>query len=175
MFASGLPRIIELARQIIIIRKQARFFVAQRNNHCTGERRQVDNCARLVGALYVGQHVRQHQPPFCVGVQNLNRLTGQAGDNIARALGGCIRHIFDQTHDTNGVDLRLPTRQGTHQTDHSSRTAHIGLHFAHPSGWLNANAASIKGDPLADESHRLGVVSIICTTPVHDHTTAFTD
>ena len=44
---------------------------------------------------------------------------------------------------------------GGHERDDVRRAAHVALHLAHAGGGLDADAAGVEGDPLADEDELL--------------------
>jgi hypothetical protein len=53
------------------------------------------------------------------------------------------------------LDRRLDGRDGRHERDHVRRAAHVALHLLHASGRLDADAAGVEGQALADEDELL--------------------
>ena len=141
----------KLGRDIVIIGEDAGAGIAERNQHRTGQRCQVDDQLRIETALRVPEHITENEATFRIGIEDLNRLTRHGGDDIARTLGIAVRHVLDQADNTDGIDLRLAARQGAHQADHGSGTAHIALHFVHAGTRLERDTATVKGQALADE------------------------
>src|SRR5580658_10024994 len=63
----------------------------------TGERREVHDHVRSIAACIV-ECVAQDQPTLSVGVENLDRLAGSAGDDVAGLDGAAVGHIFASRH-----------------------------------------------------------------------------
>ena len=53
------------------------------------------------------QRVGEHQAPLGVGVDDLDRLAGHRGQDVARPDGAAARHVLDQADHADGVDLGL--------------------------------------------------------------------
>src|SRR3546814_9839311 len=56
--------------------------------------------------------------------------------------------------DADDIRLRLAARDRLHRARYRTRAAHVPLHHVHARPWLQADAAGVEGDALADEHHR---------------------
>ena len=64
--------------ELVVVDEEAGVLLAERDDDGAGERRQVDDEARLEALLRVPEHVGQHEPPLGVGVEDLDGLARHA-------------------------------------------------------------------------------------------------
>ena len=153
------PARVEPRRQFVVVGEQSGVLMAERDDDRAGERREIDHEARLVVLAWYDERVGEHEPAFGVGVDDLDRLAGHRGEDVARPDGVAVRHVLDQADHADGVDLGLAARERMHEADDAGRAAHVALHVLHAGGRLDRNAAGIETDALADEGDGLGLLA----------------
>ena len=137
----------------LVITQHARGRVPERDDDRARERRRIDHGLRLESRR-VREHVREDQPAFGIGVDDLDRLAVARADDVARIHRGARRHVGRRAHEADDVDLQLHPRDGFHGAEDAGRAAHVELHPFHAVGGLDRNAARIEAEPLPDERHR---------------------
>ncbi len=115
----------------------------------------VDHEARLEPLLDIPEHIGQHEPPFGIGIDDLDGLAGQRLDDIARPLGIAIRHVLDKADGPDHIDGRPCGSQAHASSQRQRQHRHIALHILHAGSRLDRDAAGIEHDTLADEGERL--------------------
>ncbi len=116
--------------------------------------------------VHIVEHVGEHEPALGVGVDDLDGLPRHRGDDIARALGPAVDHVFYDTDGSDGVDFRFARSKRVHEPDHAGGSCHIAFHVLHAASGLDGNAAGIETDALADEGKRCGAA--LAAVPAHD-------
>nr|GEY46165.1 hypothetical protein [Tanacetum cinerariifolium] len=157
-----------LGDQRVAVAHQARRVTAQRNDAGAGQCGDVDDGLRLE-AFGIGQRVAQHQTAFGVGVEDLDGLAAHGFDDVARA--GCVAawHVFSRCDDAHQVDRQLQLQHSIQGPEHAGRATHVELHLVHAQAWLEADAASVKGDALADQYVRF--FAFLAVGVLHDDQT----
>src|SRR6516164_3825512 len=151
----------QLIGEFVIVREQAGIVVAQGDNNCASQSRQIDHQPGLVTILAIPQCIRQHEPAFGVGIQDLDCLARHRGDNVAWPLRRAGRHIFDEANDSYRIDFGFAGREQAHQADDHRGTRHVPFHVAHPRGGFDRNATGVESDPLADKREGwTGVITV---------------
>src|SRR5690554_2440462 len=163
--------------QFIVIGQQAGGLVTQSNDTGAGEGSHVDH-GFGVEFFHVGEGVAQHQPAFDVGVEDFNGHAAQGGDNVARAGGAAVRHVFGSGDYGNNVDLGVGFSQYFHGAEDAGGAAHVVFHLIHAFAGLEADAAGVEGDAFTHQHVGL-VLGLSATVFHHDQARglfgAFTD
>ena len=127
--------------------------MAQRDDAGAGQGREVDHHFGLVAARIV-QRVAQDQAALGVGVEDLDRLTRGAGDDVAGLDGAAVGHVLAGRDQSDQIDLELAARREVDRRQHRGGAAHVVLHLVHRRRVLQRDAAGVEGDALADQHHR---------------------
>ena len=93
----------EALGQFVVVREQAGMFLRQRDEDRAGQGREVDHELRLEAVLHVPEHVGEDEAALGVGVDDLDGLARQRGDDVAGALGVAVGHVLDEA---DGADRR---------------------------------------------------------------------
>ena len=75
-----------------------------------------------------------------------------ANCDVAGLLGLAVGHVLAAAEDGDDAQVGLEQGDGAHGSDHGGGAAHVVLHLLHAVGGLDADAAGVKGDSLADQS-----------------------
>ena len=144
----------QLTREAIAVAEKSGDDVAQCNDDRAGQRGDVHDRGRLE-ALGIGQRIAQDQAAFGVGVENLDRLSRHAADDVAGL--GCARpgHVLARGDQSDHIDGRFQLSKASENAHDAACAAHVVLHFVHCIGRLERDAAGIECDALADEHDRL--------------------
>src|SRR5690606_31150200 len=118
-------------------------------------RRQIDHEGRLEAVVAVPERVGQYEAAFGVGIEHLDGLARHGCDNVARALGVAVDHVFDQAEYADHIGLGLARGERMHEADHGGGAAHVTLHVLHAGGRFHRVAAGVENHALADKSERL--------------------
>ena len=108
---------MELIGELVVVGEQTGVLLAERDHDGAGQRREIDDEARLEALLRVPEHVGEHEAALGVGVQVLDRLARHRGDDVARPDGRSRRHVLDDADEAHGVDGRLALGQRVHEAD----------------------------------------------------------
>ena len=138
--------------------------MAEADDHRAGERREVDHHLWLVLALRPGHRVGKDEPPFSIGVDDLDRLARHRGDDVAGPLGIAVRHVLGERADANHVCLRLAAGERHHRAGDGAGAAHVPLHCFHAGSGLDRDASGVEGDALANEHDRRLIAAAV---PAH--------
>ncbi len=142
-------------------------FVAERNDYRPGQGSEIDDRLGRIGLLRPVERIAQYQPALGIGVEHLDRLSRHRRDDIAGALRIAVGHVFDEPADPDDVRLGLARSERAHCARYRRGTAHVPFHVFHARSGLEADAAGIEGDALADETDRPGAV-VARAVPSHD-------
>ncbi len=123
----------------------------QRDDHRTGQRREVNHGSRSKLLLSPGDRIAQHQPPFGIGVDHFDGLTRHRRNHITRPLSIAIGHVFNQPADPDHIGLGPALGQCEHSAGDSPCPAHVPLHVFHPARRLDRNPASVESHALANK------------------------
>src|SRR6266567_2536863 len=137
-------------RQAVAVAEHAAGDVPHRDDHRAGQRSDIDHRCWLV-ALGVGQCVAQDQPAFGVRVEDLDRLSRHALDDVTRLGRASAGHVFARRNEPDEVDLRLELGDGAKRAEHARRAAHVEFHVVHIETGLERNAAAVEGDAFSDQ------------------------
>ena len=131
LFARLFARIFQQYGQGVVVAEQPRHFIAERDHNRTGQGRQVNNALGLVFLFHKGQAVAQNQAPLGIGVQNLHRLAGKRGNDVARS--GCRAggHILNQPDHADEIQFQFLLRGGFQRGGNNRGTGHVLFHIAH--------------------------------------------
>ena len=115
-----------------------------------GERRHVDDVGRAQ-LLRVGHRVAEDQAALGVGVGDVDPLAVERLDDVAGP--GRVRagHVLDGRGDGEQRRAGRQPGDGGDGRDHGARTDLVHLHLFHPVGRLDADAAGVEADALADD------------------------
>ena len=127
--------------------------MAQGHHAGAGEGGDVDDHARFE-AFGVGEGVAENQPAFGVGVEHLDGLPRQGGDDVAGLVGVAVGQVFAGRHDAHDVEFRFEFGNGFEGAENAGGAAHVVFHFVHGLGRLEGNAAGIEGNALAHQGNR---------------------
>ena len=166
LLAGGLAGLEQAAGELVVVREHARILLRERDQYRAREGREIDHELRLEAVLDVPEHVSEHQAAFGVRVDDLDRLTGHRGDDVAGPLGFAVRHVLDQPDRSNDVRLRLARGERVHQPDDAGGAGHIPFHVLHAAAGLDRDAAGIEHHAFADEGDGLGARP--AAVPAHD-------
>ena len=132
--------------------------------------RSIMNCGLNRSCVYQRASASTSRPSASV-FKHLDGLSGHGGDDVARALGLAVRHVFHKADDADGIHLCLSGSKSMHEAGNAGRTAHIALHVAHAGAGFQRDAAGVEGDALADESN--GLRALFAAQPLHHGELAF--
>ena len=93
--------------------------------------------------------VGKNQPTLSIGVQNLNRFAGEAGNDVARQHARIRNAVFTDRNNRRYIDSRTVCRQCTHGSRRSAR--HIALDPGHGRSGFQAVPARIDRHALSDK------------------------
>ena len=124
--------------------------VPERAGHGAGQRRDVDQ-VRRAEPLRVGHRVTEDQPALGIGVGDVDLLAVQRGHDVARA--GRVRagHVLDGQGDGQQRRPGGEASDGLDGGDDRAGPGLVHLHLFHPVGRLDADAAGVEADALADD------------------------
>ena len=103
-------------------------FVAQADDHRPGQRGEIDDSLGMMLPLHPSDTIAQHQAPFGVGIEYLDRLSGHRGQDVAGPDRVAVGHILDQAANADDVRLGLSRGQRLHRANHRAGAAH-GVSF----------------------------------------------
>jgi hypothetical protein len=103
-------------------------------------------------ASRVGERVGEDEPSFGVRIDDLHGLTVQRLEDVRGPVGVAIGHVLGGTDDAVDLDVRSERADRRHGAEHRSRAAHLVLHVAHTGRRLDAQAAGVERQSLADEN-----------------------
>src|SRR5881397_3939507 len=146
---AGVPYLVD---QDLVVAHHADRDVAQRHHHRAGEGRGVQHRGGLEFA-HVRQRVAQNQPALGVGVDDLDRFTEVALDDVAGLHRRARRQVFGGRDHARHVESGFQPAEHLECTEHRGRAGHIELHVLHVLRRLDRDAARVERDPLADERY----------------------
>ena len=123
----------------------------ERDHDGAGEGREIHHEGGVVFLLHVPEHIGQHEAPFGIGVDDLDRLARHGFHDVARALGLAVGHVLDEADRADHVGLRLARGERMHEADNGCGTRHVALHVFHARRRLDGDAAGIEHHALADK------------------------
>ena len=122
----------------------------QRDAGRAGERGEIEHqFGRLLARA--GQRIAQHQPPFGIGIADLDAEAGAAAQHVAGAEGIAGNRVFHrrdhqvQPHFQPGLHHQLRQREGM------GSAAHVLFHQQHAGRWLDVQPAGIEAHALANQ------------------------
>ena len=154
LLARALGRRPEGIRELIAGGEEAGAVVPQRHDTSAGERRVVDDDIGLE-LPRVREAIRQDEPSFGVGVDDLDGLPVQRAEDVGRTVGARVRHVFRAPDDEVDLDVGLGGSYGRDQADDVRRAGHVGLHVAHAGSGLDTKPTGVEGDALPHEDDLL--------------------
>ena len=127
--------------------------LAVRARHGAGEGRHVHE-VRRAEPLGVRQRVAEDEAALGVRVDDVDRLPVEGADDVAGA--GRVRpgHVLDRGGDGEERHAGREPRDRRDRGDDGAGARLVHLHLLHPVGRLDADAAGVEADALAD--HRRG-------------------
>ena len=143
----------QLVGELLVVGEESRRDVPQGDDARAGQRGDVDHELGLV-ALDISERIAQDQPALGVGVEDLDGLAGERGDDVAGLDGMAAGHVFAGGNDADHVHRRFHPGQRANGAQHAACAGHVELHLVHLACGLERNAAGIEGDAFADERQR---------------------
>ena len=140
--------------------------MAQRDDACTGESSEVNDVFSIEVRPGLPQPVREHEATFGVGVQHLDGLAREGGDDVPGSLGVGGGHVFGHAGDTDDLFVVADGSERFHRAKHGGGAAHVVLHLVHAGAGLDGNAPGVKGDAFA---HKDGVRAALVSVEGEDH------
>ena len=113
-----------------------------------GQGGKVDHRLGLV-AVRIIERVAQDQAALGVSVENLDRLTRGAGDDVAGLHGAAAGHVLAGRYQSDQIDPEFGARREIDRRQHRGGAAHIVFHLIHRRRVLERDAAGVEGDALA--------------------------
>ena len=141
--------------------------MAERARHGAGQGRHVDE-VRRPEPLGVGQRVAQDEPALGVGVGDVDRLAVERGDDVAGPGRMRAGHVLDRRRDREERRAGRQPGDGGDGRDDGARTGLVHLHLFHPVGRLDADAARVEADALADD-RQVAVEGVALPFPARAH------
>ena len=140
----------DLVVEVLRAPERAGHEVAERARDGAGQRRDVHDVG---GAepLGVGHRVAEDQPALGVGVGDVDHLAVERADDVAGPRRVRAGHVLDGRRDGQERGARGQPGDGRDGRDHGAGTGLVHLHLFHPVGRLDADAARIEADALADD------------------------
>ena len=140
----------QLVGQLVVVGEERRHVGPERNARGAGERREIENQFRVV---LVGKRERvgEDQPPFGVGIADLDGDALARGVDVARPEGGAGNRILHRRDQDAQPQAKLARHDHMRERERSGRAAHVLLHIEHGGLGLDVEPAGIEADALADE------------------------
>ena len=147
----------DLVSQVGVVAHKAGHLAAERHQAGAGERGEVHDTLGLI-ALGVGDPVGQDEPPFRVGVDDLDGRPVQRPQDVAGPDGLAAGHVLGCRDQADDPQRHAEAADGAHGTEHRRAPGHVHLHLLHPGRRLDGGAAGIEGHafPHQDERRLLG-------------------
>ncbi|MNX81928.1 hypothetical protein D3C86_1136360 [compost metagenome] len=139
---------------------------AERHDDRAGQRRQVDGDLGVVVLVGVGEGVREDDAALGVGVDHLDRQALVALEDVAGAVGAGARHVVGARDAAHHVEGNLEVGERADGAEDRGGAGHVGLHLLHAACGLDAQAARIEGQALADQ--RVGLVARLAAHVLED-------
>jgi hypothetical protein len=124
----------------------------QRLLHVAGHGAHVDDQAGPE-VLGVDEGVGEAQPPPGVGGLDLDALAVHGLDDVAGAHRRAPWHVLAEGDEGADVERELQAGDRSAGGDHARGAAHVAPHFLLLAAGLQAEAAAVVGDALADQHH----------------------
>ncbi len=135
-----------------------------------GQRGDVHQMGRTL-ALRPGHRIAQDQATLGIGVDDVHLLAVERSDDVTGTRGVRAGHVLDCR--CNGKQRRAgrEARDRLDRGDHRTRPGLVHLHLVHPIGRLDADAARVEADTLADDGEvaAQGITLAGSTRAHHDH------
>ena len=112
-----------------------------------GQGREVDDQLGLVLGR-AGQRVGEDQPPFGIGIVDLDERPGAGLDDVAGPVGGARHGILDRRDQQVQADRKLLGDDQARQRQRMSSAAHVLLHQPHAARRLRSRPPLSKQTPL---------------------------
>ena len=136
--------------QLLVVAHDTEDVRAEGDDAGSGEGGDVED---LVGAGLGGQGhaVGEDHAALGVGVEDLDGHAVAHGDDVTGALCVAAGHVLGEAEVAGDRDVELELGGGDDGRGHGGGAGHVGLHRRHAGGGLDAHAAGVEGDALADE------------------------
>ena len=138
----------------VVVAHDGRGVGAERDDLGAGEGGDVDDrvgrASRRRGAMPSPSTMR----PSASVLRTSTVVPPRIVDDVARALGGAARHVLGQAEVAGDRDRQAELGDGEHGRGDRGRAGHVALHRHHAGGRLDAQAARVERDALADEGDR---------------------
>ena len=149
LFAAGLTAVDDLQGEIVVVAEEAGDGVAEGADHGAREGGEVHDVGCTDFSRF-GEAVAQDEAPFGVGIVDHDGLAVLGLEDVARQYGLVADGVFGEAADGADADGELEGRDGLDGGERGGRTAHVANHFGHGLGRLEAEAAGIERETLAD-------------------------
>ena len=156
--ARGGGRLEHALRERLRVAEQAGRFVAQGRDDRARQGRQVDHRvdrSGLVESHGVGEGIGQHQTAFGVGVDDFDGRAVHPAQHVARPVGAARRQVFGARQNRGDRQRQSQLGRADGNRGRGGRAGFVVDHVAHALGWLDADAAGVERDALADDRHVL--------------------
>src|SRR5687768_4825104 len=158
----------DLFDQLLIRSQHSRVHITQRNRNRARQRGHVDNCggAEFLG---VGDRVRQNQPSFSVGVDDLDRFAGHRLYDVTGFGRLARRQVFSTRSDAQDRNRRFELRDRAHRAHHCRGSRHVVFHQLHVLAGLQRNAARVERHAFSDKRQQFFVIDVGISRRVLQH------
>ena len=144
---------VEVADEFLVVAHEARVRRAQRHHAGAGERGDIDDGLGLEAAR-VGEGIAQDEPAFGVRIQHFDGEPLHGAHHVAGLGGAAAGHVLAGRDDADHIDRGAHGGECLQGAEHAGSAAHVELHLVHGGAGLQADAAGVEGDALADQRHR---------------------
>ena len=151
LFARRGRTLLEARAQRWVVAEEARAEVAERRDHATGEGGQIDEVRRLERAARPTHGIGEHQAPFGIGVGDFDGHAVVHRDDVVGAVGLAVDHVLRGAEHRGHAHGQVERCDGLHRAEHGGAAHLVVLHALHAVVDLEAVAAGVVGQGLADE------------------------
>lgn len=150
LFTAGFTAVDDLQGEIVVVAEESGDGVAEGADHGAREGGEVHDMGGSDFSRF-GKSVAKHQTAFGVGIVDHDGLAVLGLEDVARQYGLVADGVFGEAADGADADGKLEGRDSLDGGERGGGTAHVADHFGHGLGRLEAEAAGIEGEALADD------------------------
>ena len=129
----------------------------KRNHHAARQRGNINDRRGFQVFLRVGERVGKHQAPFGVRVGDFNGDAVVHGDDVVRTHAVARDHVLRHCKQGVHFDRQLQFSNGLHGAKHRAAAQLVVLHALHAVVHLQAVAAGVIGEGLANQYQPLAL------------------
>ncbi len=148
--AAGLASDDGAGLELRVVAEDRGVALAGRDELSAGQGGHVDDHVRVQVALGIGHAVGQHQPAFRVGIVDLDGLASIHRQDVIWTEGAGADHVLCQTEQQVQAVGEAGPHGGVEGPEHRGGAGHVALHARHAVLALDAQAAGVVDDALAD-------------------------